>query len=128
MVAPEEKYEIHRVVEEAALVCTNIGEHRIAVYVTLTSPIMREQLLHHEGGNRSCLPWLLYHNTRMCISLFNGPCTDVVNTILFTFYIFKKIIFQVLHHILIYIPSHLYIGSIQRLHTIWKVYIFITNL
>ena len=52
IVAADEKYEIHRVVEEAALVVQSVGEHRIAVYVTLTSPIMREQMLHHEGGNR----------------------------------------------------------------------------
>ncbi|KAG7166640.1 Zinc finger RNA-binding protein-like 1 [Homarus americanus] len=46
VVAPEDKYEIQRVVEEAALVVQNIGEQRISVNVTLTSPIMREQLLH----------------------------------------------------------------------------------
>lgn len=50
MVAPEDKYDIQRVVEEAALVVQNIGEQRISVNVTLTSPIMREQLLH-DGGN-----------------------------------------------------------------------------
>lgn len=48
--APEDKYDIQRVVEEAALVVQNIGDQRISVNVTLTSPIMREQLLH-EGGN-----------------------------------------------------------------------------
>ncbi|KAK3870153.1 hypothetical protein Pcinc_024583 [Petrolisthes cinctipes] len=46
VVAPEDKYDIQRVVEEAALVVQNIGEQRISVNVTLTSPIMREQLLH----------------------------------------------------------------------------------
>ncbi|KAK8403589.1 hypothetical protein O3P69_000562 [Scylla paramamosain] len=46
VVAPEDKYDIQRVVEEAALVVQNIGEQRICVNVTLTSPIMREQLLH----------------------------------------------------------------------------------
>ncbi|XP_069948554.1 zinc finger RNA-binding protein isoform X2 [Cherax quadricarinatus] len=46
VVAMEDKYDIQRVVEEAALVVQNIGEQRISVNVTLTSPIMREQLLH----------------------------------------------------------------------------------
>lgn len=54
VVAPEDKYDIQRVVEEAALVVQNIGEQRICVNVTLTSPIMREQLLH-DGGNTNRL-------------------------------------------------------------------------
>ncbi|XP_076034745.1 zinc-finger protein 72D isoform X2 [Oratosquilla oratoria] len=51
IVAPEDKYEIQRVVEEAALVVQSVGEQRISVTVTLTSPIMREQLLH-EGDSQ----------------------------------------------------------------------------
>ncbi|ROT83405.1 Zinc finger RNA-binding protein [Penaeus vannamei] len=51
VVAPEDKYDIQRVVEEAALVVQNIGDQRISVNVTLTSPIMREQLLH-EGDSQ----------------------------------------------------------------------------
>ncbi|XP_068230966.1 zinc finger RNA-binding protein isoform X4 [Palaemon carinicauda] len=52
VVAPEDKYEIQRVVEEAALVVQNVGsDQRISVNVTLTSPIMREQLLH-EGDSQ----------------------------------------------------------------------------
>jgi len=57
IVAPEDKYEIQRVVEEAALVVQNIsttstGEQTIRVNVTLTSPIMREQIVHHEGDSQ----------------------------------------------------------------------------
>lgn len=50
VISPEDKYEIQRVVEEAALVVRSIAEDSISVTITLTSPIMREQLLQHEGG------------------------------------------------------------------------------
>lgn len=91
VVAPEDKYDIQRVVEEAALVVQNIGEQRICVNVTLTSPIMREQLLH-DGGNtnrlntslvffsdrlrRKSFIWIEYTILSICIffCLFFGSC------------------------------------------------------
>jgi len=47
------KYEIQRVVEEAALIVQGtIGDQKVNVNVTLTSPIMREQLIHHDGDSQ----------------------------------------------------------------------------
>ena len=43
-VAPEEVYEVQRVVEEAAL---QVVHESHTVVVTLTAPVMREQLLLH---------------------------------------------------------------------------------
>ncbi|KAL7632795.1 UNVERIFIED_CONTAM: hypothetical protein RMT77_016861 [Armadillidium vulgare] len=50
VISPDDKYEIQRVVEEAALVVRSLAEDSISVSVTLTSPIMREQILQHDGG------------------------------------------------------------------------------
>ncbi|XP_055952370.1 zinc finger RNA-binding protein-like isoform X2 [Argiope bruennichi] len=42
IVAPEDKYEVTRCVEEAAIVITSATDPKIVVTVTLTSPVMRE--------------------------------------------------------------------------------------
>lgn len=65
VVAPEDKYDIQRVVEEAALVVQNIGEQRISVNVTLTSPIMREQLLHEGGNTKKAYHCLMVYSDRL---------------------------------------------------------------
>lgn len=41
-VAPDEKYEVKRCIEEAAIIVTSVAEPKITVTVTLTSPVMRE--------------------------------------------------------------------------------------
>ncbi|GIY38699.1 zinc finger RNA-binding protein [Caerostris extrusa] len=42
VVAPDEKYEVTRCLEEAAIVVTSLVDPKIVVTVTLTSPVMRE--------------------------------------------------------------------------------------
>jgi len=44
----EEKYDVSRCVEEAAIIVTNNEEPRVMCTITLTSPIMRETA---DGGN-----------------------------------------------------------------------------
>lgn len=50
-VAPEEKYDVKRCVEEAAIIVSTVTEPKITVTVTLTSPIMRE--CNSSEGNSS---------------------------------------------------------------------------
>ncbi|XP_047096715.1 zinc finger RNA-binding protein isoform X1 [Schistocerca piceifrons] len=45
VVSPEDTYKIQRKVEEAAIVVMGVTEPHITVTITLTSPVMREQLL-----------------------------------------------------------------------------------
>ncbi|XP_046400489.1 zinc finger RNA-binding protein isoform X2 [Ischnura elegans] len=53
VVAPDEKYEVKQCVEEASVIVSGIKEPRITVTITLTSPVMREQLLHEGAGGDS---------------------------------------------------------------------------
>ncbi|XP_042905081.1 zinc finger RNA-binding protein isoform X2 [Parasteatoda tepidariorum] len=41
-IAPDEKYEVKRCIEEAAIIVSTVSEPKITVTVTLTSPVMRE--------------------------------------------------------------------------------------
>ncbi|GLH03513.1 Interleukin enhancer-binding factor 2 homolog [Gryllus bimaculatus] len=51
MVSPEDTYKVHRKVEEAAIIVMGVKEPHITVTITLTSPVMREQLLTHPEGS-----------------------------------------------------------------------------
>lgn len=42
IVAPDDKYEVKRCLEEAAIIVSSVTEPKIKVTVTLTSPVMRE--------------------------------------------------------------------------------------
>lgn len=50
VVAPEDAYKVHRKLEESAIIVMGVKEPHITVTITLTSPIMREQLLTLEGS------------------------------------------------------------------------------
>jgi hypothetical protein len=50
VVSPEDAYKVHRKLEEAAIIVMGVKEPHITVTITLTSPIMREQLLTLEGS------------------------------------------------------------------------------
>jgi hypothetical protein len=50
VVAPEDAYKVHRKLEEAAIIVMGVKEPHITVTITLTSPIMREQLLTPEAS------------------------------------------------------------------------------
>jgi hypothetical protein len=45
VVAPEDTYKVQRKLDEAAVIVMGVKEPHITVTITLTSPIMREQLL-----------------------------------------------------------------------------------
>ncbi|XP_063225838.1 zinc finger RNA-binding protein isoform X3 [Bacillus rossius redtenbacheri] len=45
VVCPEETYKVHRKVDEAAIIVMGVKEPHITVTITLTSPVMREQML-----------------------------------------------------------------------------------
>ncbi|XP_066993035.2 zinc finger RNA-binding protein isoform X2 [Anabrus simplex] len=47
VVCPEETYKVQRKVDEAAIIVMGVKEPHITVTITLTSPVMREQLLTH---------------------------------------------------------------------------------
>ncbi|XP_021917976.1 zinc finger RNA-binding protein-like [Zootermopsis nevadensis] len=51
VVAPEDTYKVHRKLEEAAVIVMGVKEPHITVTITLTSPIMREQLLTPLDGS-----------------------------------------------------------------------------
>lgn len=51
VVAPEDTYKVHRKLEEAAIIVMGVKEPHITVTITLTSPIMREQLLTLPEGS-----------------------------------------------------------------------------
>lgn len=51
VVAPEDTYKVHRKLEEAAIIVMGVKEPHITVTITLTSPIMREQLLTPPEGS-----------------------------------------------------------------------------
>ncbi|PNF28511.1 hypothetical protein B7P43_G14784 [Cryptotermes secundus] len=53
VVAPEDAYKVHRKLEESAIIVMGVKEPHITVTITLTSPIMREQLLTLEGSGDS---------------------------------------------------------------------------
>lgn len=54
--APDEKYEVKRCVEEAAIIVTSVAEPKITVTVTLTSPVMRESNTEaNAAGGRLCV-------------------------------------------------------------------------
>lgn len=63
----EEKYDVKRCVEEAAIVVTNSSEPHVSCTITLTSPIMRESA---EGGGTN---WVT--GSRSCISVDNIALT-----------------------------------------------------
>lgn len=50
VVSPEDAYKVHRKLEEAAIIVMGVKEPHITVTITLTSPIMREQLLTPEAS------------------------------------------------------------------------------
>jgi len=51
----EDKYDVKRCVEEAAIIVTNNTEPHVSCTITLTSPIMRET---SEGGMHTSLAFL----------------------------------------------------------------------
>ncbi|XP_069682507.1 zinc finger RNA-binding protein isoform X6 [Periplaneta americana] len=51
IVAPEDTYKVQRKLEEAAIIVMGVKEPHITVTITLTSPIMREQLLTPQEGS-----------------------------------------------------------------------------
>jgi len=51
VVSPEDTYKVHRKLEEAAIIVMGVKEPHITVTITLTSPIMREQLLTLPEGS-----------------------------------------------------------------------------
>jgi hypothetical protein len=64
VVAPEDTYKVHRKLEEAAIIVMGVKEPHITVTITLTSPIMREQLLtppEGSGGKKTNHRQCRYH-------------------------------------------------------------------
>lgn len=91
VVAPEDKYDIQRVVEEAALVVQNIGEQRICVNVTLTSPIMREQLLHDGGNTNRLNTSLVFFSDRLRRKSFIWIEYTILSLYIFVFWILSSL-------------------------------------
>lgn len=63
IVAPEEAYTVIAKPEEAAIVVTSSGEPKMTVTVTLTSPVIREQLIspaEGSGGKINCYRFFLF--------------------------------------------------------------------